>query len=56
MAQKSPTIFQISGGKPGPSVLFLTVIAEAEALPRRSAAIAIKASLNMRMHFLHTLH
>ena len=55
MAQKSPTIFQISGGRPGASVLFLTVIAEAEALPKRSAARVTKASFIMRMRFLQTL-
>jgi hypothetical protein len=55
IAQKSPTIAQICGGSPGASVLFLTVIAKAEALPKRSAAKATKASFIMRMRFLHTI-
>ncbi|MGA8435110.1 MAG: hypothetical protein WB713_10020, partial [Methyloceanibacter sp.] len=54
MAQKSPTTFQISGGRPGPSVRFLTVIAEAEALVKRSAAKLARPSFIMRMRFLQT--
>jgi hypothetical protein len=56
IAQKSPTTSQTWGGRPGASILFLTVIAEAEALPNRSAAKLIKASFIMRMRFLHTLY
>src|SRR4029078_677670 len=52
IAQKPPTTSQISGGRPGASVRFLTVIASADPAKARSVAAAIRTSLMIRMHFL----
>src|SRR4029078_9362222 len=52
MAQKPPTSCQISGGRPGGSVLFLTVIAYAAPLPTTPARPVTRTSFIIRMRFL----